>query len=145
MNYLLGQMEQQERYIAYDFFVYEEDFLGLANGSSAQGSINITAEADFVLQKLAYFADVAGEEQTADSRVIPLVTIQIIDAGSGRNLIETPAPVPSLFGQGNLPFILPRPRVFFQRSTVEITVANFSADQTYDLRLSFIGYKAYPR
>lgn len=136
---------QSDEYVAYDFYTYEEDFSNLNAGVSLQGAINIQAESDFVLQKLAYFADIGGGAQTHNSRVVPLVTVQIIDAGSGRNLIESPAPVPSLFGQGNLPFILPRPRVFFARSTVDITVANFSAGTDYNLRLSFIGYKAYPR
>lgn len=144
VNAVRGTPSQSDAYVAYDFYTYEEDFTALVSGSSAQGSINIQADSDFVLQKLCYFADIAGAAQTNDSRVVPLVTLQIVDAGSGRQLFEAPAPVNSVFGYGALPFILPRPRVFFARSTVDISVANFSAATDYDLRLSFIGYKAYP-
>lgn len=137
--------EKAKVYIAKDFYIYQEDFSGLVNSTSATGNITIQADSDFILQKLTYFVDIAGAVQTDSSRVIPLITLQIIDAGSGRNLIETPAPISSLFGEGDLPFILPTPRVFFARSNIELTVANFSAATTYNLRLSFIGYKAYPQ
>lgn len=136
--------EKPKVYIAKDFYVYQEDFLALADSTSATGSINIQADSDFILQKMTYFADIAVAIQTDSTRVVPLITLQIVDAGSGRNLLEAPAPISSLFGEGDLPFILPTPRVFFARSNVELTVANFSAGTTYNLRLSFIGYKAYP-
>ena len=135
---------EAKRYIAKDFYVYQEDFDGLAPSTSATGTINIQADSDFVLQKMTYFADIAAAVQTDSSRVVPLITLQIVDAGSGRNLLEAPAPIASLFGEGDLPFILPTPRVFVARSNIELTVANFSAATTYNLRLSFIGYKAYP-
>ena len=137
--------EESKLYIAKDFYIYQEDFSGLAASTSATGTIRIQADSDFILQKLTYFADIAAAIQTDSSRVVPLVTLQVIDAGSGRNLLEAPAPISSLFGEGDLPFILPTPRVFFARSNIELTVANFSAATTYNVRLSFIGYKAYPK
>ena len=130
-------------YIAKDFYIYQENFSALVNATSATGTINIQADSDFILQKMTYFADIAVAIQTEATRVVPLITLQMVDAGSGRNLLEAPAPISSLFGEGDLPFILPTPRVFFARSNIELTVANFSAGTTYNLRLSFIGYKAY--
>jgi len=132
-------------YVARDFYVYEEDFALLAAGATANGSIEVQADSDFILQKLNYFADVEAAAQEDATRVIPLVTLQLIDTGSGRNLFESPVAIPSLFGTGELPFVLPIPRVFFARSTIALQVTNFSAGTTYGLRLSFIGYKAYPR
>jgi hypothetical protein len=126
-----------------EFFVYEEDFLALAIGTSAAGNINIQADSDFVLQKLTYFADVAAAGQTAATRVVPLATLQITDTGSGRNVMESAVPITSIFGTGELPFILPTPRLFLARSTIAITVANFDAADAYNIRLSFIGYKVY--
>ena len=81
--------------------------------------------------------------QTESTRVIPLVTMQVTDSGSGRNLFESPVAVPSLFGTGELPFILPTPKLFSARSTITIAVANFDTAATYNLRFSFIGYKAF--
>ena len=126
-----------------DFYIYEEDFSSVASGATATGNINIQADSDFVLQKLTYFADISAAAQTNETRVIPLMAVQIKDTGSGRNLIETVAPVPNIFGTGQLPFILPTPKLFLARSTIAITVENFDAAETYNLRLSFIGYKIF--
>jgi hypothetical protein len=129
--------------IAKDFYIYEEDFDSVANGQSGTGNIAIQADSDFVIQKLSYFADIGGAAQTADNRVIPLMTVQLTDTGSGRQLFEEPVSIPALFGTGELPFILPTPKVLPARSTFQVDVANFSDSTTYRLRLSFIGYKLF--
>jgi len=126
-----------------DFFIYEEDFSAIASGSSQTGSINIQADSDFVVQKLTFFSDIAGAVQTDSTRVIPLISLQITDTGSGRNLMESAIPVSNLFGTGQIPFILPQPKLFLARSSVTITVDNFSDSTTYNLRLSLIGYKVF--
>ncbi len=140
----LGQdVKTADQGVKKDFYIYEEDFSSVANGATATGNINIQADSDFVMQKLTYFADISAAVQTDSSRVIPLMTVQIKDTGSGRDLLETAAPVSNLFGTGELPFILPTPKLFLARSTIAITVTNFSASTTYNLRLSFIGYKVF--
>ena len=126
-----------------DFYIYEEDFASIANGASSTGTINIQADSDFVLQKMTYFADISAAVQTNSSRVIPLATILVTDSGSGRNLMESAVPISSIMGTGNVPFILPKPKLFKARTTISITVANFSASTTYAIRLSFIGYKVF--
>ena len=126
-----------------DFYVYQEDFSSLANGATATGTINIQADSDFVVQKLTYFADIALAAQTDSSRIIPLSTVQITDSGSGRNLMESPAPITSIFGTGELPFILPTPKLFLARTTITMDVTNFSTSTTYNIRLSLIGYKVF--
>ena len=153
LNQRLGQGENGfdiggKLYVARDFYTYEEDFLlaDLIAGATLNGSIEIQADSDFVWQKACYFASTdLGVTQTFTTRVIPSVTIQLIDTGSGRNLFELAAPIPSMFGIGELPFVLPIPRLFFARSTVQVQVSNFNTADAYDLRLSFIGYKAYPK
>jgi len=155
MNAYTNQLGQGENgfeiggrpYVARDFYTYEEDFLeaDLVAGATLNGSIEIQADSDFVWQKAAFFADLALAPQTESTRVIPLVTVQLVDTGSGRNLLELAAPINSMFGVGALPFVLPIPRLFFARSTIQVQVNNFSAGTDYGLRLSFIGYKAYPK
>ena len=135
------------QYVARDYYVYEEDFAAASftAGAALNGSIEIQADSDFVWQKASFFADIAAAAQTDSSRVLPLSTVQLIDTGSGRNLFENAVPVPSVYGTGELPFVLPIPRLFFARSTIQVQVTNFSAATAYGLRLSFIGYKAYPK
>jgi len=137
----LGQQPGQER--IKEFFTYQETFSALTSGNSATGNINIQADSDFVMQKLTYQADIAAATQTDSNRVIPNATIVITDTGSGRQLMESAVPITSLFGTGELPFILPTPRMFLARSTIALVVANFDAAVDYNIRLSFIGYKLY--
>ena len=137
----LGQTPGAER--IKEFYTYEEDFSAIASGASATGNINVQADSDFVLQKLTYHADIAAAAVTDSTRVIPNASIVITDTGSGRQLMESAVPIPSLFGTGELPFILPTPRMFLARSTISLIVANFDAAVTYNIRLSFSGYKLY--
>lgn len=129
--------------IARDFFVYGVNFLALAAGASATNSINIQADSDFVAQKLAYRADVAAAGQTYSTRVIPLCAVIITDTGSGRQLMNQAINLTDFFGTGESPFILPQPKVFRANSLISVTVANYDAAQTYNLRLSFIGVKSF--
>jgi len=126
-----------------EFYTYEEDFSGIAPGASGTGNINIQADSDFVLQKLQYHADIAGAAVNDSTRVVPNMSIIITDTGSGRQIMESAVPIPSLFGTGRLPFILPTPRLFLARATINLVVTNFDAAATYNVRLSFTGYKLY--
>lgn len=144
MRNRLGQVQAPNtQQVIKDFYVYEEDFSALSSGATALGSINIQADSDFVVQKLTYFAYVSATTQEADVRVIPLVTIQITDSGSGRNLMEAPVPISNIMGTGELPFILPQPKLFLARTTISVSVNNFSTSVAYNLRLSLIGYKVF--
>lgn len=126
-----------------DFFIYQVDFAGLASGASSTSTFNIQADANFRWEKFTYFADIAAAGQTENSRVIPLVTILVTDTGSGRNLMDSAMPLSSIAGTGTIPFILQMPKIFAARSTVTITLTNFDAANTYNVRLSFLGTKIF--
>lgn len=126
-----------------DFYTYGLTFAALANGATATGQFTIEADSNFLWQYGAFFADIAAAAVTSGALIIPLVTVTIQDSGSGRQLMNSAVPVPSLFGNGNLPFLLPTPRFFRAQTTVSVNVANFSAASTYNLRLAFIGTKFF--
>lgn len=127
-----------------DYFIYNADIASLAAGASQSFNINIEADSSFILDKMAFSADIAGAAQTDSSRVIPLVTVQIRDSGSGRLLQSTPVNIASLAGNGELPFVLSQPRVFSASATISITFTNQSAATTYtNLQLSLIGRKVF--
>lgn len=130
-------------YFARDFFVYELDFLAVASGASSSNNFTIQADSDFLWTSAAYFADIAAAGQDDSGRIIPLMSLLITDTGSGRQLMNTAVPISSLFGTGQLPFVLPRQRAFRSNTTVTVTVNNFDAANTYNLRLSLIGEKAF--
>jgi len=126
-----------------DFYIYESEALALVPAGSANDIINIEADSDFILQKFAWQADIATAAYTDSTRPWPNVTVQLIDSGSGRQLMQNPIPVTSFMGNGELPFILPNPRKFLRNSTIQIAYTNFDAAVTYNVRLAFIGYKIY--
>lgn len=137
--------QPSDPYFARDLFVYEVDFSALAAAASSTQTFTVQADSDFLWTKATMFADIAAAAQTDSTRVIPLCTVLIQDTGSGRNLMNSAVPVSSLFGTGELPLILPRQRLFISRAQVSITMTNFSAATTYNVRLSLIGEKAFKR
>ena len=120
-----------------EFFSYGTTFLALANGAALTQSIQIQADSDFELQKLTCF-DGTPNGQGGH----PLATIQLIDTGTGRQLFNTPQLIPTVFGTGELPFILPVTRLFTANSVLQVQVSNLSGAQM-DLYLSFLGAKIY--
>lgn len=126
-----------------DFYTYGINFLALAAGATANGAIAVEADSEFEVQKLAMFADIAAAVQTASTRVLPLVTIQITDTGTGRPMFSIPLPIPAIFGDGQIPFLLPTTKVFTKRASIAVAVVNFSAATTYNLRVVLIGSKIF--
>lgn len=137
----MGQTEGNE--ILKDFFTYQLTLQNINPQSSATGNILVQADSDFVVQKLTSTAFTSAENSLTYEEN-PQISISITDSGSGRNLQSSNVPVPSLFGNGQLPFILPTPKLFSARTTITVNVANFSSDVTIgELGLSFIGYKIF--
>lgn len=130
------------QYMARDIFTYSVEFLSLAPGTSSTQSILIQADSDFIWQKAAYFAD-TDSDFTLDTMPVPRCSVAITDSGSNRLLMDRAVPVPSIFGRGELPFILPKERIFLARTQILVQVSNFSSTSTYNLRLAFIGQKGF--
>lgn len=126
-----------------DFFVYDIDFAALAPNGTANGQIQIQADSDFELQQLAHFSDIAAATETESSRVLPLVTIQITDTGTGRQMFNAPVPIPALFGDGRIPFVLPTTKMFSRNASVSFVLSNYDAAATYNIRLQLIGAKIF--
>lgn len=126
-----------------DFFVYPITFTGLAAGAADQGSIQIQADSDFELSKLTFFADIAAADQDESTRVLPLITVQITDSGTGRSMFSQPLPVPAIMGDGRIPFILPTPKIFSANASVQVAVQSFSAATDYNIRIALIGAKIF--
>lgn len=138
-----GQLDERS-YIYKDFFTYELDFSALAPAASATASFTVQADSDFIWQKAAFVADIAAAAQTDSARVLPLVTVLITDSGAGRQLMNSAVPILSLFGTGQIPFILPQQRIFRSQSVVTVQLTSYvAAGTTYNIRLSFIGMKAF--
>jgi len=130
--------------IAEDFFTYTTRFEDLLSGATGNQFIQIEADSDFLIQKLAVATFENGNALTTFSQPIPLCTILIVDTGSGRQIMNEPIPVDSLFGNGKLPYILPTPKLFVKNSRINVTLFNFSSGTDYDdIWVSFEGKKIF--
>jgi hypothetical protein len=126
-----------------DFFVYGVNFANIAAATPSQAAVQIQADSDFELQKITYFADIAGADQTEATRVLPLISLQLIDTGTGRQLFNTPIALPAIGGDGRIPFILPTTKIYAANSSITVAVANYSGATAYALRLALIGTKIF--
>jgi hypothetical protein len=126
-----------------DFYTYTLETTALAPAGVGNDTVNIQADADFVVTDLAIMADVAGAQQQAATIEVPLVRIQLTDTGSGRNLFDQPVDL-GIFGVINRPYELPVERRFAANSTIQCTFTNYSAATTYaNCRLYLRGFKAW--
>jgi hypothetical protein len=113
---------------------------GIAAVSGTQTpNIQIRADSDFVIEKTTFSADIAAAAQTASTRVLPNVNVQIVITSSGRQLFNVQAPLTGLFGDGQLPFIWPKPYIVPASSTLQIQLVSFEAAIVPFITLNFIG------
>jgi len=125
------------------FYSYSVTFTALLFGTSAEQTILIEADSDFLLQELTYFSNIAQADQTDATRVIPMITLLITNTGSGRQFMDAVQPINNICGTGERPFILPQSKIFTARSSIQISAANFSGATNYNTTVSFIGTKLY--
>lgn len=139
----LTDAELQQVFGVRDFYVYEVDFALLSNGTTAQGSFTVQADSNFLWQYGAIYCDDGSDLDPSENPVIPMVSAVIKDTSSGRDLMSSGVPLGSMFGNGNLPFLLPTPRFFRAQTQVNVSLANFASAADYNIRLSFIGTKFF--
>ena len=127
------------------FFVYQTpNIAALAALANTQNSIPFDQDSVFVWQKMAVFADIAGAAQTDSTRVLPLVTVLITDSGSSQGFSNAPVPLPSIMGDGRLPFVLPAPQLVKPNTTLQFSYSSFAAATIYaNLRIQLIGIKRF--
>lgn len=127
------------------FYIYQTpNIASIANGASTTNVLQFDIDSVFCWMRLCIFADIAGAVQTPSSLVVPLVTLQITDTGSGTNYFNNPIPLGSVAGSGQLPFVMPTPQFVQPAASLQFAFANFSNATTYaNLRLALVGFKVY--
>lgn len=130
--------------IAEDYYVYQIQFEDVTSGATQTGFIQIEADSDFLIQKFGYLSNVAGDSVEFNTLDVPLVTVLIIDTGSGRQLMNSAVPLGAFWGDGRLPYILPTPKLFVKNTRINVTIFNFSDATDYaDIWLAFQGKKIF--
>ena len=105
-------------------------------GQSVSLSIQIEADSDFeILKRMCYVGNVLN--------TTALLTVQMTDTGSGRNLFNTPVIISNAFGTAQFPFIMQQTKIFSARSVIALTVANLGDADVPNCQLTFSGRKIF--
>lgn len=137
-SYIKAVADKNRKVVGADFFSYNIEILALASGSTAQNSVTVQADSDFVI---AYMAGVQFVNNAAVTN--PYSLIQITDTGTGKNFFNSPLPFGSVFGSGGFPFILPAPRTFAQNTTILAQIQNVNSAAAAGYYMSFMGTRIY--
>lgn len=144
---LLPDADDPNAYSALQYFSYTASLPAgttLAPAGSTTLTFNIDGESDFFWDKGEYYVDIASAAFTDSTRPIAGLLITITDTQSSQPLMNNPVPVPSIFGTGQLPFILPIRHIFYSKATVKLQLQNITAGATYSrVDLTFSGIKAF--
>jgi len=126
-----------------DFYVYS-NAIGLSIPAATAGqppSIQIEADSDFSLMRIAAYAEAAGETFPYHGDVLPQLTLQLQDGSDSTNLFSSPVPLGLIAGTGQLPFVLPIYRLFNANGTINLFLYNYSAVQYNNIVIALIGVK----
>ena len=129
-----------------DLFYYTfPDVTDIAAGSTSQPvTVQIQNDSDFEWMASCYHYSLAEAAFTYSSQPIPNWKATIIETGSGKQLMNAPTPVDSIFGVPGRPIWLQQPKVFSRNSVIQMTIANFDAAVADgNFIATFIGRKLY--
>jgi hypothetical protein len=123
-----------------DFFINMPDPILVGAGATVQKALILDQDADFSVQKLTGWVTDQGVPPVWQAQ--PLLLVQFRSGGSGRDVFSQAVPFSALFGTGQLPFILPTPRIIRRGSTVTWEITNIGAT-AYTAYLLTIGKKTF--
>lgn len=128
-----------------DFFWYRAPSFTISSVlTPVTNNIQIDASADFLWIATSYQASIAGALLTESTNVIPLISLQISDTGSGKFMSNLPIPLAAFAGDGKRPYRLVKPRIFGKNATIGLNWTSFVvAGTTYTIDFVMHGYKVY--
>lgn len=121
-----------------DYFVYQANVPILAASGTVMVPINIQQDSGF-----EWIYTTGGSVSASGGGSFQPFTVQVIDQTSGRNLFSDPIPCQNIAGDGQFPFILPIPRRFLPKTTINVVFTNLLAGQIVNASVQLIGRKIY--
>jgi hypothetical protein len=118
---------------------YNLTFSSLAAGTSATQTVNIAANADFIITGLHHRANVAAAGQNVSTKTAPLARILITDSGSNEQFTNSAVDLENYSTNGNIINRLDYPRIVSGRSTLTVQLTSFEASQTLNIDVFFTG------
>lgn len=104
---------------------YAVTFLALAQNGVATQTLNITANADFMLLGLRHRAQI-GAAQTISTKTAPFVRLLVTDSGSNEQFTNSAVDLENYSTNGSFPRDLRYPRIISGRSTLTVQATNYA-------------------
>lgn len=120
-------------------YAYNLTFSSLAAGASATQTLNIAANADFIMLGLHHRANVAAAGQNVSTKTAPLARVLITDSGSNEQFMNSAVDLENYSTNGNIINKLDYPRIISGRSTLTVQLSSYEASQTLNIDLAFEG------
>ena len=120
-------------------YAYNLTFSALAAGASATQTVNIAANADFIITGLHHRANVAAAAQTVSNKTAPLARILITDSGSNEQFTNSAVDLENYSTNGNIINKFDYPRIVSGRSTLTVQLTSFEATNTLNIDVVFEG------
>jgi hypothetical protein len=109
-------------------YAYNTTFTTLTQGTSQSATVNITANADFILLKFHHRAVVdTTAVQTAASKNCPYVRMLVTDSGTNEQFTNSAVDLENYSTNANIVNNLDYPRIISGRSTLTIQVTNYGS------------------
>jgi hypothetical protein len=118
---------------------YNLTFSSLAAAASSTQTVNIAANADFIITGLHHRANVAAAGQTVSSKTAPLVRILVTDSGSNEQFTNSAVDLENFSTNGNIINKFDYPRIVSGRSTLTVQLTSYEASQTLNVDIFFEG------
>jgi len=132
-------------------YAYNTTFTTLTQSTSQTSTVNITANADFILTQLHHRAVVdTTVVQTVSSKNAPYVRILITDSGTNEQFTNAAVDLENYSTNGNIINLLEYPRIISGRSTLTLQVTNYGTAAAatlavLDVVLSGVLVRAYTK
>lgn len=145
MNPLASIPAYMGRDTQHDYFEYVVVVAAISSViPSVSTPVQIENDSDFFWIASTYQASIAAAPLTESTNVLPLVSLEMQDTGSGRNFQNAPVPLTGIAGDGKRPFRLIRPRRFGANTVINLKwSSNVAAATEYAIRFVLCGYKIY--
>lgn len=140
LQFSLGMTPAEFSEKAKQYFVYTLFFDDVAAGGTVVESFVTRSDSWFVVTAMnaVVRTTAAGAPSVADRPF----TVQLEEAGGGRNLFSNAADFDTIFGTATLPGVMGAPFFVKYQSTFQCTLTSLAAI-VLDVRISFVGFKIF--
>lgn len=142
----IDEYMQKNKLIGKDVYTYALTWTvaELTAGANIPKNVTIENDADFLWTKAQYFATINSTAAlTVQTTPVPQANFNWRDTSSSQQIFNIAIPISAFWGSGQLPYILPEPKILTMQTSISIDVTNVHATEAYNLTLAMTGIKLF--